>query len=156
LQTLTFDRLGRAYARAFARQGAFVVVNDLKDPCDVVQDIRVDGGTAIASIDSAENGEAVVKTAINAYGRIDIVINNAGFTRDKAFFNMDDATWDPVINVHMRGTYNVTKAAWPYFLKQKYGRVINTTSTSGIYGNFGQANYVTAVGSRLVSEGLFH
>lgn len=86
-----------------------------------------------------------MKAAIDAYGRIDIVINNAGILRDKAFTNMDDKLWDQVIAVHLRGTYKVTKAAWPYFLKQKYGRIVNTTSTSGIYGNFGQANYAAAV-----------
>lgn len=149
LQTLTFGSLGRAYARAFASQGASVVVNDLKDPCDVVHDIRANGGTAVASIGSVEDGAAAVETAITAYGRLDIVINNAGFVRDKAFINMDDASWDPVINVHMRGTYNVTKAAWPYFVKQNYGRVVNTTSTSGIYGSFGQANYSAAVSSKV-------
>lgn len=87
----------------------------------------------------------MVKAAIDAFGRIDIVINNAGILRDKAFANMDEQQWDQVIAVHLRGTYKVTKAAWPYFLKQKYGRIVNTTSTSGIYGNFGQANYATAV-----------
>ncbi|RAL66292.1 hypothetical protein DID88_005962 [Monilinia fructigena] len=93
---------------------------------------------------SAEDGDAVVKAAIDAYGRIDIIINNAGILRDKAFTNMDDKMWDQVMAVHLRGTYKVTKAAWPYFLKQKYGRVVNTTSSSGIYGNFGQANYSAA------------
>jgi multifunctional beta-oxidation protein len=121
------------------------VVNDLVDPELVVQEIREMGGAAVGSRASVENGEAVVKTAIDAFGRIDIVINNAGILRDKAFANMDDSLWNPVINVHLQGTYKVTKAAWPYFLKQGYGRVVNTTSTSGIYGNFGQANYATAV-----------
>ena len=93
---------------------------------------------------SAEDGDTCVKAAIDAYGRIDIVVNNAGILRDKAFANMDDKMWDQVFAVHLRGTYKVTKAAWPYFLKQKYGRVLNTTSTSGIYGNFGQANYAAA------------
>ena len=122
-----------------------MVVNDLVNPDDVVEEIRKNGGKAIANKASAEDGEFVVQAAINAYGRIDIVINNAGILRDKSFQNMDDDLWDQVIAVHLRGTYKVTKAAWPYFLKQKYGRVVNTTSTSGIYGNFGQANYATAV-----------
>lgn len=130
---------------AFAKLGASVVVNDLMDPDTVVQEIQKLGGTAVGVKASAEDGDAVVKAAIDAYGRIDIIINNAGILRDKAFTNMDDKLWDQVIAVHLRGTYKVTKAAWPYFLKQKYGRVVNTTSTSGIYGNFGQANYAAAV-----------
>ncbi|RDA90151.1 hypothetical protein CP533_2202 [Ophiocordyceps camponoti-saundersi (nom. inval.)] len=136
--------IGRAYCLAFARHGASVVVNDLADPDKVVAEIKKMGGKAIGVKASAEDGEAVVKAAVDAFGRIDIIVNNAGILRDKAFTNMDDNLWDPVMNVHLRGTYKVTKAAWPYFLKQKYGRVLNTTSTSGIYGNFGQANYSAA------------
>ncbi|KAK7415338.1 bifunctional hydroxyacyl-CoA dehydrogenase/enoyl-CoA hydratase fox2 [Neonectria punicea] len=136
--------IGRAYALAFAKHGASIVVNDLANPDTVVEEIKKLGGKAVGVKASAEDGETVVKAAIDAFGRIDIVINNAGILRDKAFTNMDDNLWDPVMNVHLRGTYKVTKAAWPYFLKQKYGRVLNTTSTSGIYGNFGQANYSAA------------
>ncbi|KAG6276910.1 bifunctional hydroxyacyl-CoA dehydrogenase/enoyl-CoA hydratase fox2 [Claviceps purpurea] len=136
--------IGRAYCLAFAEHGATVVVNDLANPDDVVNEIKKAGGKAVGVKASAEDGETVVKAAIDNFGRIDIIVNNAGILRDKAFSNMDDSLWDPVFNVHLRGTYKVTKAAWPYFLKQKYGRVINTTSTSGIYGNFGQANYAAA------------
>lgn len=136
--------IGRAYALAFAKHGASIVVNDLVNPDTVVEEIKKLGGKAVGVKASAEDGDVVVKGAIDAFGRVDIVVNNAGILRDKAFTNMDDNLWDPVMNVHLRGTYKVTKAAWPYFLKQKYGRVINTTSTSGIYGNFGQANYAAA------------
>lgn len=137
--------LGRAYALLFARLGASVVVNDLINPDPVVQEIKKLGGKAVASKASVEDGDAVVKPAIDAFGRIDILVNNAGILRDKAFTNMDDDMWNTIMNVHLRGTYKVTKAAWPYFLKQKYGRIVNTSSTSGIYGNFGQANYAAAV-----------
>ncbi|KAJ5659249.1 Peroxisomal hydratase-dehydrogenase-epimerase [Penicillium longicatenatum] len=136
--------LGRAYCLLFAKYGAKVVVNDLMDPEPVVQEIRKAGGEAVGNKANCEDGDAVIKSAIDAFGRIDILVNNAGILRDKAFTNMDDNLWNSVINVHLRGTYKVTKAAWPYFLKQKYGRVVNTASTSGIYGNFGQANYAAA------------
>ena len=79
-----------------------------------------------------EEGEKVVQAAIDAFGRLDIIINNAGILRDKAFTNMDDSLWDPVLNVHLRSTYKVTKAAWPIFLKQKYGRILTTSSSVGI------------------------
>ena len=142
---LKLNRLGRSYALLFAKHGASVVVNDLVNPYGVVQEIHNNGGVAVGNKASAEEGELVVKAAIDAYGRIDILVNNAGILRDKAFANMDDTQWDQVIAVHLQGTYKTTKAAWPYFLKQKFGRIVNTTSTSGIYGNFGQANYAAAV-----------
>ena len=137
--------LGRGYALLFAKLGASVVVNDMMNPDAVVQEIQKNGGKAVGNKASVEDGDVVVKAAIDAYGRIDILVNNAGILRDKAFTNMDDKLWDSVIAVHLRAPYKVTKAAWPYMLKQKYGRIVNTTSTSGIYGNFGQANYATAV-----------
>lgn len=121
------------------------MVNDLVDTDSVVQEIQNSNGKAIGIKASAEDGEVVVKAAIDGFGRLDVVVNNAGILRDKAFNNMEDKMWDEVIAVHLRGTYKVTKAAWPHFLKQKYGRIVNTTSTSGIYGNFGQANYAAAV-----------
>ena len=147
--------LGRQYCLQFARLGASIVVNDLMNPDAVVQEIEKMGGKAVGVKASAEDGDAVVKAAIDAFGRIDILINNAGILRDKAFTNMDDKLWDDVISVHLRGTYKTTKAAYPYMLKQKYGRIVNTTSTSGIYGNFGQANYSAAV-SQAASIALSH
>ncbi|KAL4965292.1 putative peroxisomal multifunctional beta-oxidation protein (MFP) [Aspergillus stella-maris] len=136
--------LGRAYCLLFGKLGAKVVVNDLVDPEPVVQEIKKAGGEAVGNKASCEDGAAVVKTAIDTYGRIDILVNNAGILRDKAFTNMSDDLWNPVVNIHLRGTYKVTQAAWPHMLKQKYGRIVNTASTSGIYGNFGQANYAAA------------
>ena len=138
-------RLGRSYCLLLAKLGASVVVNDLMNPDTVVQEIQKMGGKAVPNKASVEDGDAVVKAAIDAFGRIDILINNAGILRDKAFTNMDDNLWDTIISVHLRGTYKCSKAAYPYMVKQKYGRIVNTTSTSGIYGNFGQANYAAAV-----------
>lgn len=136
--------LGRAYCLELAKRGAKVVVNDLVNPDNTVQEIQKLGGEAVGNKADVQDGEAVVKTAIDTYGRVDILVNNAGILRDKAFANMTDEQWDLVHKVHLFGTYACTKAAWPHMLKQKYGRIINTTSTSGIYGNFGQANYASA------------
>ncbi|KAF2684564.1 NAD(P)-binding protein [Lentithecium fluviatile CBS 122367] len=136
--------LGRAYSLQFAKLGAKVVVNDLVNPDPVVQEIQKLGGQAVGNKANVVDGEAVIKGAIDAYGRIDVLVNNAGILRDKAFTNMTDEQWDIILQVHLNGTYACSKAAWPYFLKQKYGRILNTSSTSGIYGNFGQANYAAA------------
>jgi len=136
--------IGRAYAHAFAKAGATIAVNDLVNPDDVVNEIKKAGGKAVGIKASSEEGDKVVQAVIDAFGRIDIIINNAGILRDKAFTNMTDELWFPVMNVHLRSTYKITKAAWPHLVKQKYGRIINTTSTSGIYGNYGQSNYAAA------------
>ncbi|KAJ6002528.1 peroxisomal multifunctional beta-oxidation protein [Penicillium sp. IBT 35674x] len=136
--------LGRAYCILLAKLGASVVVNDLMNPGPVVEEIRAFGGTAVPNKSSAEDGDAVIKTAIDNFGRIDILINNAGILRDKSFQNMTEKIWDEVGNVHLRATYKCSKAAYPYMVKQKYGRIVNTTSTSGIYGNYGQTNYAAA------------
>jgi multifunctional beta-oxidation protein len=136
--------LGRIYCLQLAKRGAKVVVNDLVNPDNTVQEIQKLGGEAVGNKADVQDGEAVIKTAIEKYGRIDILINNAGILRDKAFANMTDDQWDIIHKVHLFGTYACSKAAWPYMLKQKYGRIVNTTSTSGIYGNFGQANYSSA------------
>ena len=147
--------LGRAYALLFASRGASVVVNDLgggrhgdgsstKTADTVVEEIRRNGGKAVANYDSVLDGAKIVKTAIDAFGRVDIVVNNAGILRDKSFAKLPDADWDLIQGVHLKGAFRTTQAAWPYFAKQNYGRVIMTSSNSGIYGNFGQANYCSA------------
>ncbi|KAM3414439.1 hypothetical protein BST61_g9604 [Cercospora zeina] len=137
--------LGRAYCLLLARLGAAVVVNDYADPDPVVHEIIRLGGKAVAAKCSAEDGDAVIQIAKEKFGgRVDVLINNAGILRDKSFQNMTDELWDQVYNVHLRSTYKTCKAAWPIMVKQGYGRIINTTSTSGIYGNFGQTNYAAA------------
>uniref|UniRef100_A0A7E4VK20 Peroxisomal multifunctional enzyme type 2 n=1 Tax=Panagrellus redivivus TaxID=6233 RepID=A0A7E4VK20_PANRE len=147
--------LGRTYALEYAKRGAKVVVNDLGGDAHgtaastsmadkVVAEIKKAGGEAVANYDSVEFGDKIVQTAINNYGRVDVVVNNAGILRDVSFGNMTDLDWDLIATVHLKGAYSVTKAAWPYFRKQKYGRVISTASNSGVYGSFGQANYSTA------------
>ncbi|KEF51217.1 peroxisomal multifunctional beta-oxidation protein (MFP) [Exophiala aquamarina CBS 119918] len=136
--------LGRIYSLALAKLGASVVVNDMANAENVTNEIKASGGKATANSSSVEDGASVVKTAIDIYNRIDILINNAGIVRDRSFANMSDQEWHAVIDVHLRGTYSVTKAAYPYMLKQRFGRIVNTTSPSGIYGNFGQANYSSA------------
>ncbi|KIX96136.1 uncharacterized protein Z520_07914 [Fonsecaea multimorphosa CBS 102226] len=136
--------LGRAYSIHFAQLGAKVAVNDVKDAEKVANEIKSFGGEAIAIPLSVEDGGAIVRKVVDAYGRIDVVVNNAGILGDKAFANMTDEQWYSVMNIHLRGTYLVTRAAFPIMLKQRYGRIINITSTSGIYGNFGQANYAAA------------
>jgi len=136
--------LGRAYALLFGKLGAKVVVNDLVNPDNTVKEITAAGGTAVGDKHSVEDGDAVIKSCVDNFGTVHIVVNNAGILRDKSFQGMTDEQWKLVMDVHLRGTYKVTKAAWQIMLNQKYGRIINTTSTSGIYGNFGQANYATA------------
>ncbi|XP_076465925.1 peroxisomal multifunctional enzyme type 2-like isoform X2 [Babylonia areolata] len=147
--------LGRAYALALAERGASVVVNDLGGDIKglgkssraadlVVSEIQAKGGKAVANYDSVEEGEKLVQTALENFGRIDIVINNAGILRDRSFARISNDDWDIIQRVHLRGSFLVTRAAWPHMKKQNYGRIIMTTSTSGIYGNFGQANYAAA------------
>ncbi len=150
--------LGRAHALALAERGALVVVNDLGGAIDgsgssdraadsVVSEITEAGGSAVAdhhSVADPEGGEAIVQTALDTFGRVDVVVNNAGILRDKTLHNLSIEEWDAVLGVHLRGAFNVTKAAWPRMREQRYGRVINTSSAAGIIGNFGQANYGAA------------
>ncbi len=147
--------LGRCHALAFAKRGARVVVNDLGGGHNgegkgsaaadkVVDEIKAAGGEAVANYDSVEDGDKIIKTAMDAFGRIDVLINNAGILRDVSFAKMTDADWDLIYRVHVRGAYKTTQAAWPIMREQKFGRIIFTASAAGIYGNFGQANYAMA------------
>jgi len=144
--------LGRSHALDFARRGAKVVVNDLggggrgegksnKAADKVVEEIIDAGGDAVANYDSVEDGASIIRTALDNYDRVDVLINNAGILRDASFLKMTDEDWDLIYRVHVLGAYKVTKAAWPIMLEQGYGRIVNTASAAGIYGNFGQANY---------------
>ena len=150
--------VGREIALLMAKHGARVVVNDYggsevgtgsdRKPADqVVEEILTAGGEAAANYDSVATmagGQAIIKTALDAFGRIDIVVNNAGILRDRMIFNMTEEEWDAVINTHLKGTFAVTRAAAPLMREQKWGRFINMTSTSGLIGNVGQANYAAA------------
>jgi NAD(P)-dependent dehydrogenase (short-subunit alcohol dehydrogenase family) len=150
--------LGRCHALEFARRGAKVVVNDLGGKVDgsggsseaaqkVVEEIKAAGGEAIAngaSVSDKTGAESIVADAVNKWGRVDVVINNAGILRDKSFAKMELSDFELVLQVHLLGSAYVTKAAWPHFIKQSYGRVVMTTSSSGLYGNFGQSNYGAA------------
>ncbi|MBV5292575.1 MAG: SDR family oxidoreductase [Curvibacter lanceolatus] len=150
--------LGKQHALALARRGAKVVVNDLGGAVDgaggsvtaaqaVVDEIRAAGGEAIAngaSVTDFAAVEAMVQQAIDAWGRVDILVNNAGILRDKSFSKMELADFRLVVDVHLMGAVNCTKAVWPHMNAQKYGRIVMTTSSSGLYGNFGQSNYGAA------------
>ncbi|MEV0756949.1 SDR family oxidoreductase [Streptosporangium sp. NPDC050280] len=150
--------LGRSHALSLAERGAKVVVNDLGGALDgtgasagpaaeVVELIRKAGGEATASTDNVatpEGAQAIVRTAIDTYGRLDIVVNNAGILRDRSFGKMSVEEFDQVLAVHVRGSFLVSRAAFPYLKEQGYGRIVNTSSPAGLFGNFGQANYSTA------------
>jgi NAD(P)-dependent dehydrogenase (short-subunit alcohol dehydrogenase family) len=151
--------LGRAHALLLASRGAKVVVNDLGGARDgtgtpssemankVVEEIKAAGGEAVADahgVDSAEGGEAIVKTALDAYGKVDIVIANAGILRDRAFHNITEEDWDKIFAVHVKGSFNVIQPAFRIMRQNSYGRIVVTTSNAGLYGNFGQANYSAA------------
>jgi NAD(P)-dependent dehydrogenase (short-subunit alcohol dehydrogenase family) len=150
--------LGRQHALLLAKRGALVVVNDLGGNIDgtggdasaaqkVVDEIKAAGGEAVAdhnSVATPEGGAAIVKTAVDTFGRVDIVINNAGILRDKSFHNMSPDLMNPVFDVHLKGAFHVTQPAWVLMREQGYGRIISTSSAAGIFGNFGQTNYGAA------------
>jgi NAD(P)-dependent dehydrogenase (short-subunit alcohol dehydrogenase family) len=149
--------LGKAHALEFARRGAKVVVNDLggsgdgvgsSDMADqVVAEITAAGGVAIAnkaSVSSEAGAQSIIDDAVSAFGTVDIVVNNAGILRDKTFRKMPLEDWRLLLDVHLTGSAYVTHAAWPMLMDKRWGRVVLTSSTSGIYGNFGQANYGAA------------
>ncbi|MGB0478571.1 MAG: SDR family oxidoreductase [Parvibaculales bacterium] len=150
--------LGKSHALEFARRGAKVVVNDLGGTMDgsggsseaaeaVVAEIKEAGGEAIANGSSVTDDAGVdnmIKQTMDAYGRIDVLVNNAGVLRDKSFAKMEIADFDFVVDVHLFGTMKPTKAVWPIMKEQGYGRIMVTSSSSGLYGNFGQANYGAA------------
>ena len=150
--------IGRGIALKFAEEGASVVVNDLggavdgtgesSSPADeVVSEIVAAGGSAVSNYDSVtsmEGGENIVQTAIDSFGRLDIVVTPAGILRDRMIFNMTEAEWDAVIDVHLKGTFTVAKHACIVFRQQRSGCIITFSSTSGLYGNSGQANYGAA------------
>ena len=149
--------LGRTYALELARRGAAVVVNDLgvdvhglgTGPAAdvVVEEIRKAGGRAVAntySVATPEGGQAIVDAAVNEFGRVDIVINNAGILRDKSFHNLSFQEMDDIIDVHLRGAFYVSQPAYRLMREQKYGRFLFTTSAAGLFGNFGQTNYSAA------------
>lgn len=150
--------IGRMYALELAARGARVVVNDLGGARDgggsdhaaadkVVAEINAAGGEAVANYDSVatmQGGASIVQTAVDAYGKVDILVNNAGILRDKSFLKMSEQEWDLVIAVHLKGAFCVTQPAVKLMKAANYGRVIFTSSTSGLYGNFGQCNYGAA------------
>src|SRR3989475_5728735 len=150
--------IGRGIALLLAKEGAKVVVNDIggsaagegrdSTPADkVVAEITAAGGAAASNYDSVASlagGEKIVGTALEKFGSIDIVVNNAGILRDRMIFNMSEEEWDAVINTHLKGCFTVTRAAAPHMRERKWGRLINMTSTSGLVGNVGQANYAAA------------
>lgn len=150
--------LGRCHALELAKRGAKVVINDLGGSVDgtggssdaanqVVEEIKKLGGEAIAngaSVSDRKGAESIINDAVKAFGTVDILINNAGILRDKSFAKVSLDDFETVINVHLLGSLYVTKAAWPIMIEKGYGRIVMTTSSSGLYGNFGQSNYGAA------------
>ena len=150
--------LGKAYALELGKRGAKVVVNDLggavdgsgsgSSPADdVVNEIIKNGGEAVANYDSVaskDGGESIIQTAVDNFGTVDAVINNAGILRDRSFANMTEEEFLLIIDVHLKGTFYVTHPAFKIMKENNYGRIVNVASPSGLFGNFGQANYGAA------------
>ncbi len=159
--------LGETYALELARRGCKVVVNDLGGARDgsgdgnamadiVVEKIRAEGGEAVASYDGVhtkEGGENIIQTALDTYGKLDILIHNAGILRDRSFAKMTEDEWRAVMEVHLNGAYYVTHPAFTVMKENNYGRILLTTSSSGLFGNFGQSNYSAA---KMGQVGLMH
>lgn len=147
--------LGYSHAMDFAARGARLVINDLGGTgsgaaadgsvaARVAQEIRALGGEAVANGDSVENGERIIEAAMDHFGRVDVLVNNAGILRDASFHKTSDEAWEGIYRVHLYGTYKTTRAAWEHMRRENYGRIVMTSSAAGIYGNFGQANYAAA------------
>jgi NAD(P)-dependent dehydrogenase (short-subunit alcohol dehydrogenase family) len=159
--------LGRSYARLLARQGAAVVVNDYAQAAAeaAVEEISDAGGraaAAVADVGSVGSGEAILKAALDAFGRVDILVNNAGILRDKSLLKMTEEDWDAVLRVHLKGTFCVTQPIFRHMKERSGGVIVNTTSTAGLRGKFGQTNYGAAkagiwgFSNSLAQEGLKH
>lgn len=162
--------LGRCHALAFGARGARVVVNDIgrfDDGTDatrsvaerVAAEVRAAGGEAVANTDPVQEGDRIVQQAMDVYGRVDAVINNAGVLRDAAFHKMTDDQWQAIYEIHLLGSFRTTRAAWGHMRAAGFGRVVLTSSAAGLYGNFGQANYaavklgIIGLGKTLAIEG---
>jgi len=159
--------LGRSYARLLARQGAAVVVNDYAQAAAeaTVEEISNAGGraaAAVADVGSVGSGEAILQASLDAFGRVDILVNNAGILRDKSLLKMTEEDWDAVLRVHLKGTFCVTQPIFRHMKERGGGVIVNTTSTAGLRGKFGQTNYGAAkagiwgFSNSLAQEGLKH
>ena len=143
--------LGKSYALELSKRGASIVINDVPATVsghspgeDLVRYINENGGRAIGSYKDVTQGKDIVEDAIKSFGKIDILINNAGILKDKSFHKLSKSEWYDVLNIHLNGTFEMCHSVWPYMQQEKYGRIINIGSGAGLYGNFGQSNYSSA------------
>lgn len=154
--------MGRSYALELAKRGCNVVVNDIRSPDSVIEEIKSFGGVAVPDTNDITNGQSVVETALQHFGAVDILVNNAGILRDKSFAKLSPVDWSSVLNVHLQGTFSMCHAVWPGMMQRGYGRIINVGSGAGCYGNFGQANYsaakmgIVGLSQTLAKEGVKH